>query len=122
VRQRQEDADDDKNEAEEVADHFRRELERRGHDPNSQCIFIPSQIAAWWLGAATNMRWATNKASAHLKTLGIRELSKTKSSGRLGWRWAGTAVPRTGEQITSMMPLRDLPEEDRSSQGTAERH
>jgi len=96
VAERQNEVDDDTEEASLVAGHFRDEIQRLGQEPEKVCLFIPSKLAADWLTAATRMHWATNKASGHLATLGIPELSKAKTNGRVGWRWAGKLGPLNG--------------------------
>jgi hypothetical protein len=93
VAARQNEVDDDAEEASLVAGHFRDEIQQRGHDPDKACLFIPSEVAAIWLSAATRVHWPTNKASGHLATLGIPELAKAKTNGRVGWKWLGKLGP-----------------------------
>lgn len=102
VKSRQQEMDDDRSEAELVADHFREELIQRGHDPDRDSVFIPSQVAADWLTAVTRTSSATNRATTHIEGLGIPELSRTKKAGRPGWRWLGASV---GKKNTAMQHL-----------------
>lgn len=98
LRKRQEVADSDADEAELVAAQFRQELGQRGHDPESVCVFIPARDAADWLKGATRQHRATNKATAYLASLSIRQLSRTKKDGKPGWKWRGEKA--TAESMT----------------------
>lgn len=93
IRQRQHAVDDDASEAELVAAEFREDLQRRGHDADKDCIFISSRAAADILKVATETRRPTNQATKHLKTLGLRELTKSKKDGIVGWCWRGANAP-----------------------------
>jgi len=108
IQRRQAEVDDDRNEADEVAWQFRDQLRRRGHDPDMDCFFILSGIAAEWLSNVSGKRWATNKATSHLKTLAIPELTVSKKDGRPGWCWRGKGAARGA----TMKRLRDLRIED----------
>jgi hypothetical protein len=89
IAERQGVMDDDRDEQEQVADHFRSELRRCGiGDPDGYRGFILSGIAANWLSRATRTHYRTNQATAHLAGLGIPELRKSKR-GRPGWIWSG---------------------------------
>jgi hypothetical protein len=109
ILQRQSEVDDDRQEAEEVAAQFRAELRRRGHNPDRECVFIPSAIAAAWLAMATGHRLAPNKATTFLKTLSISELRPTKITGRPGWRWTGPAAVASLGRVPAAQRLRGLP-------------
>jgi hypothetical protein len=107
VRSRQLDVDDDLSEAELVEDQFRRELTRRRHRPDDDCVFIPSAIAAGWLGMALGEHRPTNKASAHLGRLSITFLRKAKRNGRPGWVWCGAnSDGRRRQELRSLPPHR----------------
>jgi hypothetical protein len=88
IEERQAEVDDDREESELVREAFVNELKFRGHNPDQDAIFIPSKVAAQILLDATNERRPTNKASAHLKTLGISELRKSDRDQK-GWVWTG---------------------------------
>jgi hypothetical protein len=98
IAERQEAVDDDANEAATVRDAFRAELQRRGHDPDAEALWIPSAVAAEVVCAATNERYAINKASAYLGTLSIPELRKSDLGGGRGWAWRGRQSP-TGQAL-----------------------
>jgi uncharacterized protein (DUF3820 family) len=89
IEERQAAVDEDQEEADLVREAFAQELRDRGHDPDEENVFIPSGTAADILNAATNERRPTIRASAHLKTLGVRELRKSAKDGVKGWQWCG---------------------------------
>ena len=89
IKQRQQAVDDDATEAELVADEFRSEIRNRGHNPDTDCVFITSKIAAAWLKAGTGQHRATNYASKYLKMLKLQELQGSKKNGITGWCWRG---------------------------------
>jgi hypothetical protein len=109
ISQRRNEVDDDNDEASLIRSEFWRQLEFRNHTPEFTIVFIPSRIAAAWIGMATNERWATNRASAHLKALQILELKKTKKHGSPGWCWRGSRVRQTEKR--AMLDLNPLPNE-----------
>lgn len=90
IRQRQQTVDDDATEALLVAAEFRQELQRRGFDPDTACVFVPARVAAQLLKKATGVHRATNYASRHLGMLKVSELSKTAKDSMPGWRWRGS--------------------------------
>jgi hypothetical protein len=76
-----------------VTAEFRAQLQNRRHDPKGGPFFIPSRLAAEWLSKATRIHSETNRATIHLKTLGIAELiADQKSNGVPGWEWRGPAA------------------------------
>jgi hypothetical protein len=89
IQQRQEAVDDDASEADLVACEFRDQLQQHGHDVTKDCVFITSGTAADWLKRATKTHWPTNKATSHLKSLAIAEMTTTRKDGKPGWRWRG---------------------------------
>jgi hypothetical protein len=87
---RQAGIDGDQEDADLVRDALVAELRARGHDPDTDVIFLPSAEAARIVNDATGEKRATNKASAYLGTLAIGELRKGSwSDGSRGWRWLG---------------------------------
>jgi hypothetical protein len=76
-----------------VRGHFQGELQKRGLDPETACVFIPSPVAAGWLSAVLREPYATNAASRELMTLSIAELAKSKKDGVPGWCWRGAGAP-----------------------------
>ncbi|SIO10530.1 hypothetical protein SAMN05444166_2473 [Singulisphaera sp. GP187] len=96
---RQEEVDADSSERDLVAGQFRDELQARGHKADFERVFIPSCDAAEWLSTATRNRYETNKATVHLKTLGIDELIPKRSDGRPGWEWRGSEAPVDGKRM-----------------------
>lgn len=114
IKNRQKAVDADKSEAELVVDHFRRELKRRNHVPKTCCVFIPSRVAAEWLYAATLDRRVTNKATEHLKGLGIVQLKKTKKDGSPGWRWKDPNANGNKGTPERMSLLNRLPDRERN--------
>jgi hypothetical protein len=90
ILERQRAVDADENERDLVTAEFRDQLQIRQHDPNGGPFFIPSKLAAEWLSKATRNHYETNRATVHLKTLGIAELiAPLKSNGVPGWEWRG---------------------------------
>jgi hypothetical protein len=89
VADRQATVDDDDEERSHVEEFFAEQLTRRGHVPELEMVFIPSVIAAEWLSAATRTTYATNKASAFLKSLEIACLRKSNRGDARGWVWTG---------------------------------
>lgn len=90
IVKRQEAMDDDRAEADLVRDGFVQELQRRGHAPDLEVVWVPAQVAAEIVQRATGEKYPVNRASAFLKTLGIAELRKSDQGGRgRGWVWRG---------------------------------
>ena len=94
IKERQGLIDDDKEEADLVREAFRDNLEclcRK--NPDALCILIPSRKAAEWLSECCRKPFATNQASGHIRTLGIKELSPSRENTGRGWVWRGKDVP-----------------------------
>jgi hypothetical protein len=85
--------DDDENEKDLVAGHFREQLVALHWNPDTDHVFIPTGIAAQWVEAATGEKRPTNRASSYLRALGVPELRKSGDGGRRGWRWRGAGCP-----------------------------
>jgi hypothetical protein len=105
VAQRQQELDDEAPEADLVRAAFAQFLERRGHVPLRDVVFIPSRVAADVVNEATGERRPTNKASAYLGTLSITELRKSKQGddGVRGWCWRGKESP-PGAPMAELLP------------------
>ena len=103
IRERQQAVDDDATEAQLVAAEFRQALRRRGFDPDSACVFVPSRIAAKLLKTVTGVNRATNYATRYLRTLKIAELSRTEKDSVPGWRWRGSKA-KEEETMTWLDP------------------
>jgi hypothetical protein len=100
IAERQEAVDDDAAEATIVRDYFYDELQRRGHDPDTDVIWIPSNVAATLLNQALNENRPTNKAANYLRTLGIEELQKSDRGGfGRGWVWRGRKAPQNSRTV-----------------------
>jgi hypothetical protein len=93
IEERQGAVDDDASEADIVKAGFIQELRRRGHAPESDAIFIPSQVAAAIVKSATNEQRPVNKASSFLSSLPINELRVSKMDGCRGFCWTGPRSP-----------------------------
>jgi hypothetical protein len=93
IAERQDAIDDDQAEAALVREGFVRELQRRGHDPEAEAIWIPSADAAAFVNAATGEQYPVRRASVYLATLTIRELRKSDVNGSRGWCWRGLQCP-----------------------------
>jgi hypothetical protein len=89
IAKRQGDVDVDAEDAREVEWFFRERIRLSGYDPDTAYLFIRSRMIAYWLELATGERWVTNRASAHIRTLGIPTLRKTAREGWPGWAWTG---------------------------------
>lgn len=87
--------DGDQEDADIVRDAFAEQLKKRKHNPDAEVVFIPAADAAKFLEDATGERRSVQRATAHLMTLGIPELTKGKRSdmGGRGWVWTGKAAP-----------------------------
>jgi hypothetical protein len=90
IEQRQGEVDDDREEADLVRDAFINELLNRDHNPHTETILIPSATVAYIVNEALGEKRPINKASAYLKTLGIKELRKSDRSDARGWMWCGS--------------------------------
>jgi hypothetical protein len=88
---RQGEVDDDAAEADVVRDFFVAELERRGHKPEQESVWLSSAEAAAWVQNATGEFRPPNKATNYLANLRIAELRKSKRDdfGGRGWCWHG---------------------------------
>jgi hypothetical protein len=89
IRLRQAEMDADDEEQAIVTHHFEAELRSLGLDPDHAWVRITAGVAAEWLNAALNERFATNKASARLKNMGIARLSKGRAAAGRYWDWKG---------------------------------
>lgn len=90
IEERQTAIDDDQTEADLVRDGFRQELFRRGHNPDSEMIFIPSRTAAQIVNSIENEeKRPYGRAMVHLYTLTIPELRKSNRGMGRGCVWAG---------------------------------
>ena len=114
VSKRQAEIDDDDEETRLVRAQFRDELQRRGHDPDTDWVFIPSRIGAAWYLSATGERNAVNVAARRINTLGVRELKKSRRNGSPGWKWKGC---NTG--MRRAVEVKQLPLQEQSNDGDA---
>jgi hypothetical protein len=72
-------------------------------------VFIPAATAAAWVNEASGEKRPTNRASSHLRTLPIAELSKSDRGEARGWVWRG----KDGDSSANAAPLKELPPEMR---------
>ena len=95
IEARREIADDDDAEAALVREGFINELTRNKHNPETDAVFIGSQLAALFVNQALGEKLPANKACAKLNTLAIPELRKSSNAeGGRGFRWTGkNALP-----------------------------
>lgn len=77
ILERQNSADSDTDEIDEIEDFFAKQLQAAGFIPESDCVHIPSRIAATWLGQATNFVRQSVTSSTRMLTQYINE-GKTK--------------------------------------------
>ncbi len=106
ITERQGEFDEDAAEADVVRDGFVAELKRRGHNSETEAVWIQVQDVAVIVNAATGEKRVTNRATAYLRTLTIAELreSKTGKDGR-GWLWTGAKADPSAKRV----PLRPAP-------------
>src|SRR5207302_533395 len=89
IEERQAGIDDDQSEADAVRDGIRAELQRRGHNPDAEVVWIPSATAAQIVNRIENEeRRPFNRAMTHLYMLNISEIRKSNRHGR-GCVWTG---------------------------------
>jgi hypothetical protein len=101
IEERQEAIDDDRAEAMVVRDAFVAELKRKGHRPEEEAVWFPSEAVSALVSAATGERYAPRRATSYLRTLGIAELRKCDYEGSRGWAWRGA-------KASASAPLRDI--------------
>jgi hypothetical protein len=98
IRKRQAEVDDEANEADLVAAHFRLELREHDLDPARCCVFLSTAEVAEWLAAA-GIKIALNKITTYLNTLTIPELRYTKKNGVPGWVWRGPKAEKKARAV-----------------------
>jgi len=103
IEERQAEVDDDREEASFVREAIAAALQRRGHYPETQNIFIPSADIRTIVNDATGEKRPVNKSSAYLKTLGIQELRKSDRGHGRGWIWYGPRAA-TADTVTITPP------------------
>src|SRR5690606_20485831 len=74
IVERQRSVDEDTEERDIVADHFRQKLTENKYNPERECLFLLTGVVASWVNEATNQKMPTNRASTYLAGLGIPEL------------------------------------------------
>jgi hypothetical protein len=90
IKERQSAVDADQEESDEVRAAFVNLLKSHNHDPDKEVVFIPSRTAAEIVNEATGENRATQRVTAFLQTLTIKELRKSNGTdGTRGWRWTG---------------------------------
>ena len=94
IRERQQVADVDQEEAEIIEDHFRSKLSQCRYEVDSERVFLPSKIVTQWYGEATNERQTAGKVS-RIMNQKINEGSfvciqdcPSRANGR-GFYWVG---------------------------------
>lgn len=104
VEERQEAIDDDDADSAMVRQAFVQELQKRGHDPEADAVFIPSADAALIVNGATGEKRPVNRATGFLRTLTIKELRKSSwTDGSRGFCWRGNRA----DMSASMVMMRD---------------
>jgi hypothetical protein len=108
IVERQGALDDDQAEADLVRQEFVRELDRRGHKPEEEAVWIPAKPAAAIVNQALDEKYPVNRAGVYLGTLTIAELRKSNRSdwGR-GWCWRGARCPLDAAMVQLLDPDRD---------------
>ncbi len=95
ILERQNSADSDTDEIDEIEDFFAKQLQAAGYTPDTDKVHIPSRIAATWLGQATNFVRQSVTSSTRMLTQYINEgktkcllINPMKANGR-GFIYAG---------------------------------
>lgn len=90
-----------------VREFFMEALRNAGRDPDTCACLIPSTDLARLLEAATGERRPAQRATVHLKTLRIPELTMSKRNGFRAWEWRGkdSQHPKGGRDDAFAMPL-----------------
>lgn len=102
IEERQAAIDEDQTEAEIVRDGFREELKHRGHNPDTEVIWIPSKVAAQIINRIENEdRRPTPRAIIRLYLMSIPELRRSNRAKARGCVWTGpdAAPDATAETI-----------------------
>jgi hypothetical protein len=81
IQERQGAIDEDAGESQAVREAFRLELQRRGHRPDDEAVWISAVDAAAVVNVATGERFPVNRAGVYLGTLAIPELRKSDGGG-----------------------------------------
>ncbi|HMB05072.1 MAG TPA: hypothetical protein VKP69_15215, partial [Isosphaeraceae bacterium] len=89
--------DDDGEERDQVAEYFAAQLRALGHDPETDVVLIPAPVAAEWLSQVARKQYATNAASAHLNSLCLPRLTRSRTKQARGFIWRGAAASPTSE-------------------------
>ena len=89
IKARQEAMDDDSSDRALIIACIRRKLEEHQHDPDVDAVLIPSATLAEWVSDVTRTHYATNAASAFVKTLQIPELRAKHMEDGAKWVWTG---------------------------------
>src|SRR5262249_28506388 len=105
ILERQAEIDDDAGDAAAVREAFWDALSCRGHDPETEAIWIPAAVAAEIVNKAMGERFAANRAGVFLMTLSIRELRRSKIGGVRGWAWWGLK----SDAQAPFQPLQEAP-------------
>jgi hypothetical protein len=94
IAERQAAIDGDQEDADLVREAFVAALKSRGHNPDTEAVFIPSkEVATIVNGAEGEKNRSPQRVTTYLLALGIKELRKTDRSdmGGRGWKWSGPA-------------------------------
>jgi hypothetical protein len=106
IEERQDIADTDKEENELIEECFAHNISLLYGDPDRQCVFIPSHVAAEWLNRANNERQSVTAVSRQLKRM-IQE-KRMKSLGENHGNALGRGFIWSGSYVATVTPSRDL--------------
>ena len=111
ILERQAVVDVDKEESTLIEDFFADQLARLGYRPDTERVFIPSQVAGRWFGWATNQKVTVVSASRQLnQAIGEKSLPRLELPGRSwgrGFCWVGERWNLTHTATDLLERIRD---------------
>jgi hypothetical protein len=100
IAERQAAMDDDQAEAGLVRDGLVTLLRDRGHDPETEAVWIGAAQAAAVVNEALGEHYPTNKAGTYLRTLAIVELRRSDRGHGRGWVWRGARASAAAAAVS----------------------
>jgi hypothetical protein len=90
IEERRGEVDGDQDEADQVRDVFIQDLRKRGFDPDTAVVWYAAEAVRRIVNHATGEIRSTNKATAYLNNLAIKEIKRDKKfKGDRGHHWKG---------------------------------
>jgi len=111
ILERQQEVNSELDEAEIIEDHFAEQLRRFRYDPVTECVRIPVETVARWMGWAMGEDIKTPTATKRLKLMASEDQLKrlkqdpSRSFGRC-WIWYGDDADRVETSIHNDLALR----------------